>query len=146
MDDASFTVVVTGSADGFAQEIATGAHRLRADEPLAAGGTDTGPDPYALLLASLGACTSMTLALYARRKKWPLAAVTVRLRHRRIYSEDCEGCEQGAGRRIERIDRAIELDGPLDDVQRAKLLEIAEKCPVHRTLTSAVEIATELVS
>jgi putative redox protein len=144
MDDASFTVVVTGSAGGFAQDIATGAHRLRADEPLSAGGTDTGPDPYALLLASLGACTSMTIALYARRKKWPLAAVTVRLRHLRLYSQDCAGCEDSP-RRIERIERAIELDGALDDAQRAKLLEIAEKCPVHRTLTSATEIVTELV-
>jgi putative redox protein len=144
MDDASFTVVVTGNADGFAQEIAIGAHRLRADEPVAAGGTDTGPDPYALLLASLGACTSMTIALYARRKKWPLAAVTVRLRHRRVYSDDCAGCED-APRRIERIERAIELVGALDDAQRTKLLEIAEKCPVHRTLTSMPEIATELV-
>ncbi len=145
MNDDSFTVVVTGRSDGFDQEITTGAHRLRADEPLSSGGTDTGPDPYALLLASLGACTSMTISLYARRKQWPLAAVTVRLRHRRVYSEDCAGCEN-APRRIERIERAIELDGPLDDAQRAKLLEIAEKCPVHRTLTSTVEIASELVS
>ena len=144
MDDASFTVVVTGDAGGFAQEISTGAHRLRADEPVAAGGTDTGPDPYALLLASLGACTSMTLGLYARRKKWPLAAVTVGLRHQRVYSDDCAGCEDSP-RRIERIERAIELSGALDDAQRAKLLEIAEKCPVQRTLTSTFEIATELV-
>jgi len=140
-----FTVVVTGSADGFAQEIVAGAHRLHADEPVAAGGTDTGPDPYGLLLASLGSCTSMTIALYARRKQWPLERVTVRLRHRRVYSEDCAGCE-GSPRRIDRIDRAIELHGALDPEQRAKLLEIAEKCPVHRTLTGTIEIASELVS
>jgi len=140
-----FTVVVTGSADGFAQDIVAGAHRLRADEPVAAGGTDTGPDPYALLLASLGACTSMTIAIYARRKKWPLAQVTVRLRHRRVYSEDCAGCE-GSPRRIDRIERAIELQGTLDAEQRAKLLEIAEKCPIHRTLTGTIDIASELVS
>ncbi len=139
-----FTVVVTGTADGFAQEVVAGAHRLHADEPVAAGGTDTGPDPYALLLASLGACTSMTIALYARRKKWPLSLVTVRLRHRRVYSEDCAGCE-GSPRRIDRIERAIELQGTLDAEQRAKLLEIAEKCPVHRTLTGTIEIASELV-
>jgi putative redox protein len=140
-----FTVVVSGRADGFAQEISTGAHRLRADEPVAAGGTDTGPDPYALLLSALGACTSMTLAMYARRKNWPLEAVTVSLRHRRIYSEDCAGCEDSP-RRIERIDRDIALAGALDDEQRQKLLEIADKCPVHRTLTSTVEIETRLVS
>lgn len=145
MSDDAFTVVVTGSADGFAQEIATGAHRLRSDEPVAAGGTDTGPDPYALLLASLGACTSMTIAMVARRKKWPLVAVTVRLRHRRVHRDDCEGCEESP-RRIDRIERAIELDGVVDPEQRAKLLEIANKCPVHRTLTGTIEIATELVS
>lgn len=142
MTDA-FTVVVTGRADGFAQEIATGAHHLRSDEPRAAGGTDTGPDPYALLLAALGSCTSMTLAMYARRKKWPLEAVTVRLRHRRVYLEDCAGCEDQP-RRVDRIERELELTGPLDDQQRARLVAIAEKCPVHRTLTSTVEIATHL--
>lgn len=140
-----FTVVVTGRADGFTQEISTGTHRLRADEPIAAGGADTGPDPYALLLSALGACTSMTLAMYARRKNWPLEAVTVSLRHRRIYSEDCAGCEDSP-RRIERIDREIALAGAVDDEQRQRLLDIADKCPVHRTLTSTVEIETRLVS
>ena len=131
----AFTVEVTGRADGFAQEIATGAHRLRADEPTAAGGTDTGPDPYALLLAALGSCTSMTLGVYARRKKWPLEAVTVRLRHRRVYLEDCEGCEQSP-RRIEQIEREIALTGPLDDGQRAALLAVRERA---RELYEAVE-------
>ncbi len=140
-----FTVEVTGSAGGFAQEITAGPHRLRADEPAASGGTDTGPDPYALLLAALGSCTSMTLGVYARRKKWPLEAVTVRLRHSRVYLEDCEGCES-TPRRIERIDREILLAGPLDDQQRAGLLAIADKCPVHRTLTATVAIETRLVS
>ena len=144
MDD-DFTVEVTGRADGFAQEIAIGAHRLRADEPTAVGGTDTGPDPYALLLAALGSCTSMTLGMYARRKKWPLEAVTVRLRHRREYSKDCEGCEESP-RRIERIEREIVLTGPLDDAQRAHLLAIAERCPVHRTMVSHLAIETRLVS
>jgi uncharacterized OsmC-like protein len=140
-----FTVEVHGRADGFAQTITAGAHRLQADEPVAAGGTDTGPDPYALLLAALGSCTSMTIAMVARRKKWPLEAVTVRLRHGRDYREDCEGCEQ-APRRIERIEREILLTGPLDDAQRAALLAIAEKCPVHRTLTSNLVIESRLVS
>jgi uncharacterized OsmC-like protein len=141
----AFTVEVTGRADGFAQEIATGAHRLRSDEPTALGGTDRGPDPYGLLLSALGACTSMTLGMYARRKKWPLETVTVRLRHRREYLKDCEGCEDSP-RRIERIEREIVLTGPLDEAQRAGLLAIAEKCPVHRTLVSNVEIETRLVS
>jgi putative redox protein len=144
MEDA-FTVVVTGSGEGFAQEITSGSHRLRSDEPVASGGTDTGPDPYALLLAALGSCTSMTIALYARRKKWPLEGVTVRLRHSRVYSHDCDGCEDEP-RRIERIEREIDLAGSLDEAQRASLLAIAGKCPVHRTLTSAVEVATRLVS
>ena len=141
----SFSVVVTGTGEGFAQEITSGSHRLRSDEPADSGGTDTGPDPYALLLAALGSCTSMTIALYARRKKWPLEGVTVRLRHQRVHLHDCEGCEE-APRRIERIDREIELAGPLDEDQRSGLLAIAAKCPVHRTLTSTVEIDTRLVS
>lgn len=141
----TFTVEVHGRADGFAQTITTGPHRLHADEPVAAGGTDTGPDPYALLLAALGSCTSMTIAMVARRKRWPLEAVTVRLRHSRDYLRDCEGCEE-APRRIERIEREILLTGPLDDQQRAALLAIAEKCPVHKTLSSTVVIDSRLVS
>lgn len=140
-----FTVEVTGRADGFAQDITTGVHRLRGDEPAEAGGTDSGPDPYALLLAALGSCTSMTLGMYARRKRWPLESVTVRLRHRRVYLEDCQGCEERP-RRIERIERQIAMTGRLDDAQRAALLAIADKCPVHKTLVSTVEIETELVS
>jgi len=142
MPDA-FTVEVHGRADGFAQTITTGAHRLHSDEPVSAGGTDTGPDPYALLLSALGACTSMTIAMVARRRKWPLEAVTVRLRHSRVHDKDCEGCEE-APRRLERIDREVVLTGPLDDQQRASLLAIAEKCPVHRTLTANVVIETRL--
>ena len=143
--DNDFTVEVTGRADGFGQEIAIGAHRLRADEPTTAGGTDTGPDPYGLLLAALGSCTSMTLGVYARRKKWPLEAVTVRLRHSRDYQKDCEGCEQSP-RRIERIEREITLTGPLDDAQRAALIAIAEKCPIHRSMVANLAIETRLVS
>ena len=142
MSDA-FTVEVHGRADGFAQTITTGAHRLDADEAAASGGTDTGPDPYGLLLAALGSCTSMTIAMVARRRKWPLEAVTVRLRHGRVHLTDCEGCEE-APRRVERIEREVVLTGPLDDEQRTSLLAIADKCPVHRTLTSTVEIVTHL--
>jgi putative redox protein len=137
-------VVVRGSAVGFAQEIAVGPHRLVADEPTSAGGTDTGPNPYDLLLAALGACTSMTIALYARRKQWPLEAVTVMLRHSKIHAADCETCETREGK-LDRIERDVDLKGSLSDEQRARLLEIANKCPVHRTLTSEIDIRTRLV-
>jgi len=136
-------VVVRGSAAGFAQEIVVGAHRLAADEPTSVGGTDTGPNPYDLLLASLGSCTSMTVALYARRKGWPLEGVTVRLRHSRIHAADCADCETREGM-IDRIERDIELAGALTDEQRARLLEIADRCPVHRTLVSEIDIRTRL--
>jgi len=137
------TVIVTGDASGLAQDITVGRHRLSADEPLASGGTDTGPDPYDLLLCALGSCTSMTLALYARRKQWPLRAVTVRLRHSRIHAADCETCETREGQ-LDRIEREVELVGDLDEGQRARLLEIANRCPVHRTLKSEIDIQTRL--
>jgi putative redox protein len=139
------TVVVSGSAAGFAQEIRAGRHRLAGDEPISAGGTDTGPGPYDLLLAALGACTSMTVGLYARRKQWPLESVTVRLRHSKIHAADCESCETKEGR-LDRIQRDIELHGSLSDEQRARLIEIANKCPVHRTLTSEIDIRTQVVT
>ena len=137
-------VVVEGAASGFAQEIAAGAHRLRADEPASAGGTDTGPTPYDLLLAALGACTSMTVSLYARRKQWPLERVRVRLRHSKIHARDCAECETKVGM-LDRIEREIELVGALDDEQRGRLGQIADMCPVHRTLTSEVRIESRLV-
>jgi len=128
------------SSDGFLkQQIIAGRHHLIADEPSAVGGSDAGPDPYSFLLAALGACTAMTLQLYARRKQWPLEKVEVSLKHSRIHAADCEECKSKEGK-IERIDRFISLIGPLTDEQRARLLEIAEKCPVHKTLTSGVSI------
>jgi putative redox protein len=137
-------VVVTGSGAGFAQQITAGEHRLVADEPEASGGTDMGPGPYDLLLAALGACTSMTVAMYARRKQWPLETVRVQLRHSKVHAKDCVDCETQPAR-LDRIERDIELVGALDDEQRARLLEIADKCPVHRTLTSDIDIQTRLV-
>jgi putative redox protein len=125
----------------FQQEVRMGAHRLIADEPVAAGGLDSGPGPYDLLLAALGSCTAMTLRLYAEHKALPLEHVTVRLAHSKIHATDCENCETREGK-IDRIDRTITFAGPLDDSQRARLLEIADKCPVHRTLTSEIEIRT----
>ena len=137
-------VVVSGSASGFAQEIHAGRHRIVADEPVSAGGKDTGLSPYDLLLAALGACTSMTVGMYARRKTWPLEEVTVHLRHSKIHATDCAECETKEGM-LDRIERDIHFAGPLTEEQRSKLLEIANKCPVHRTLTSEIDIVTRAV-
>jgi len=139
---ADANVVVRETRRGrFEQEISIGRHRLLADEPVGVGGLDSGPGPYDLLLAGLGACTSMTLRLYAQHKSLPLDRVTVRLSHSRVHAADCATCETREGM-IDRIERAITLEGELDDAARARLLEIADKCPVHRTLTSEVEIRT----
>jgi uncharacterized OsmC-like protein len=137
------TVIVHGSAAGFAQAIAAGRHQLTCDEPTDVGGTDSGPTPYDLLLAALGSCTSMTVALYARRKGWPLEAVTVRLRHSKVHAADCEAAETTAGR-LDHVEREVELTGVLTDEQRARLLEIANKCPVHRTLMSEIIVESRL--
>ena len=132
-------IVVRGGADSFKQEITLGKHGLVADEPVSAGGSDAGPNPYDYLLASLGVCTSMTVGLYARRKKFPLENITVSLSHSRIYAIDCEECETKEGM-LDRIDVEVELTGPLSEAQHAKLMEIAAKCPVHQTLTSEINI------
>ena len=125
----------------FQQTISTGPHLLTADEPVAAGGEDTGPGPYDFLLASLGACTSMTMRMYADRKSLPLERVTVTLKHQKIYAQDCAECETKTGM-LDQIDRVITMEGELDPEQRQKLMEIADKCPVHRTLTSEIRILT----
>jgi putative redox protein len=127
----------------FAQLVCAGRHRLRADEPVAVGGDDSGPGPYELLLAALGACTSMTVRMYAEQKKWPLERVSVELRHGKVHATDCAECETREGK-IDRIERVLTLEGNLDEAQRARLLEIANKCPVHRTLHSEVWIPTSL--
>jgi len=130
---------VHGSARSFRQEVVAGKHSLVADEPLSAGGSDAGPDPYDYLLTALGACTSMTIGLYARRKQMPLEDITVSLLHSRIYAMDCEECETKEGM-LDRIDVEVGLTGPLSPEQHANLMEIAGKCPVHRTLTSEINI------
>jgi putative redox protein len=137
------TVIVTEAlVGGFTQQIAAGRHQLVADEPRPIG-DDMGPTPYDLLLAGLGACTSMTVRMYAARKRWPLERIRVTLRHSRIHARDCADCETSAAL-IDHIDCDVELTGDLDDTQRQRLLHIAERCPVHQTLTSEVHIATSL--
>jgi len=140
--DAPREVVVRETRNGkFQQMVSVGPHRLLADEPVAAGGDDTGLAPYDFLLAGLGACTSMTMRLYAERKALPLTRTTVTLRHHKIHAEDCAECETKAGM-LDQIERVITMEGALDAEQRKRLLEIADKCPVHRTLTSEVRILT----
>lgn len=137
-------VVVQESGRGWLeQDIQAGRHRLIADEPPAVGGGDAGPDPYAYVLAALGACTNMTLRLYAKHKKWPLERASVRLSHAKVHEKDCENCE-AAESRIDHIERRLTLEGPLSAAQRQRLLEIAERCPVHRTLHGEVQIETKL--
>ena len=138
-------VLVQGGAAGFANLVQAGPHLLRADEPASLGGSDSGPNPYDLLLAGLGACKSMTMRMYADRKEWPLTATRVRLRHSRIHAEDCEECETEKGR-IDRIAVEVGVDGDLDEEQRARLLEISERCPVHRTLKSEIDIRSRAES
>lgn len=135
------TVTVSGAGSGkYTQQIVAGNHRLIADEPTPVG-DDAGPTPYDLLLAGLGACKSLTVRMYADRKGWPLDDVRVTLRHNRIHAEDCAECETPKGW-VSRIDCSVELIGDLDADQRQRLLAIAERCPVHQTLTSEIVITT----
>lgn len=137
-------VVEERGSGKFTQDVIAGKHRLTADEPQEAGGNDEGPGPYDYLLAALGACTSMTIRMYAARKQWPLSRVRVLLSHAKIHAADCADCETKVGM-VDRIERAIVLEGPLSADQLAKLMEIADKCPVHRTLTSEISIVTRRV-
>ena len=143
-DRQTIHVVVRGSAKNFQQEVTAGRHHVVADEPVNAGGGDAGPDPYDYLLAALGVCTSMTIGLYARRNRWPLENITVSLSHSRIYAADCEECETKEGM-LDRIDVEVELTGALTPEQHAKLMQVAAKCPVHRTLTSEINIRLHTV-
>lgn len=134
--------VTVRSQGNLRQQIEGSGHRVVADEPRAAGGDGAGPDPYTLLLGALGACTSMTLQLYARRKGWPLQGVEVRLTHERTHADDCDRLTDDC--RLERITRRLSLLGPLDQEQRARLAEIAARCPVHQTLTGQIAIIDEV--
>ena len=131
-------VSVTGT-DGYTTQLRAGEHYLTADEPISVGGKELGPTPYGYLLAALGACTSMTVKMYADRKKWPLEEVRVHLSHSKVHAEDSLN-----NQKIDQIVRKLEIDGPLDDTQRQRLLEIADKCPVHKTLHSQIEVVTSL--
>lgn len=135
--------VIVRSLGGLRQQIDAGPHTFYADEPADVGGDDAGPDPYELLLSALGACTSMTLLIYARRKGLALEGVEVRLSHTREYNRDCEGCDEQPAQ-LDVIQRRITLHGTLDEAQRARLLEIARKCPVHRTLEGEIHVADAL--
>jgi uncharacterized OsmC-like protein len=136
-------VRVTSELQRYGQTISVGPHILHADEPNDVGGSDAGPNPYELLLSALGACTSITVRMYAERKQWPLREVQVDLSYSRVHAEDCAECETKNGM-IERISRRIAFTGDLSEEQKSRLLEIANKCPVHRTLVSKVEIETSL--
>ena len=138
-DPAPPDVVVRGDARSFRQGVIAGKHHLVADEPVAYGGRDEGPGPYEYLLAALGVCTSMTIGLYARRKQIPLENIAVSLRHSRIHAKDCEECETKEGM-LDRIAIDIELTGSLTSDQRSRLMAVAAKCPVHRTLKSEIDI------
>jgi putative redox protein len=136
-------LVASGPGVGFATRLRVGRHALNADEPASAGGSDTGPSPYGYLLAALGSCTNMTIRMYARKKNWPLAAVDVRLTHDRIHAEDCESCETEEGR-VDRIVKRVTVHGDaLTEEQRARLVEIGDRCPVNRTLQSEIAIESE---
>ena len=141
--DSTDSRMVVRTERGFRTDITVRGHELIADEPESVGGTGMGPDPYDYLLAALGSCTSMTIRMYADRKRWPLESVVVRLKHQKIHAEDCRECETKSGK-VDIIEREIELIGPLDKEQRERLLEIANRCPVHRTLHSEIVVRSIL--
>lgn len=131
--------IIARMGSGLRTEVTANGYALVADEPVAFGGTDTGPTPYDYLLAALGSCTAMTVRMYADHKGWPLESVLVRMKHGKIHAKDCEECETENGR-VDRIELELELEGPLEEQQRQRLVEVSEKCPVHRTLDSEVLI------
>jgi uncharacterized OsmC-like protein len=133
--------VIVSSSQNLQNEVRYDGHKFITDEPLSAGGDDAGPDPYTLILAALGSCISMTVKLYAKRKGWPLKRVVVRLRQQRIHAKDCEQCDQNTEGYVHRIERAVSFVGELTDEQRARLDEIAHKCPVHKTLSSPIVVS-----
>ncbi|MGH8397955.1 MAG: OsmC family protein, partial [Gammaproteobacteria bacterium] len=136
-------VVVRINRDHYQTDVYTGAHQLVADEPRDVGGTDAGPSPYDFLTSALGTCTAITLRMYADRKQWPVETINVRLKHNKIHARDCADCETKEGK-LDKFEREIELIGALSAEQKQRLLEIADRCPVHQTLHSEVVIETRL--
>lgn len=135
--------IESGKGGRLVTQIRAGSHEFVGDEPVTLGGTGRGPNPYDLLLASLGSCTSITMRLYAERKGWPLENVRVHLSHAKLYARDCEECARKEGK-VDRIERTIEIEGPLSEEQRARLIEIAKKCPICRTLSTEISVRTTL--
>lgn len=136
------SVIAHSDNRGFRTTLDAGGHALVADEPIAVGGTDQGPSPYGLLSASLAACTAMTLHAYARMKRLDIRDIRVTVRHEKVHEPDCENCERDAGAKVDRLERTIHIDGDLTDEVRARMMQIADRCPVHRTLAAGVDIVT----
>lgn len=143
-DTKANTVLVKVGSETLTADVQAGRHTWFVDEPASVGGQDRGPTPYDLLLAALGACTAITLRLYATRKKWPLEGIEVRLRHGRVHVQDCEHCEE-AGQLLEQVDKELRLMGPLSAEQRQRLETVSSKCPVQKTLETSLRIVTTLV-
>lgn len=137
-------VVVSEANHRFLRQVSTDDHSWLADEPKAMGGDNRGPDPYEHLLASLGACTSMTIRMYANHKKLNLDNVNVRLKHSRIHADDCEDCDSESDGKVDVIERWIDLEGDLSETERARLMQIADRCPVHKTLKGDIHIRTSV--
>ncbi|SES93786.1 OsmC family protein [Hymenobacter actinosclerus] len=139
-----YTVAVKVGPEALTADVRAGRHTWLVDEPTAVGGLDRGPTPYDLLLSALGACTAITLRLYASRKQWPLEGIEVRLRHGRVHEQDCEKCEE-PGHMLEQVDKELRLLGPLTPEQRKRLEIISSKCPVQKTLQASLRIVTTVV-
>ena len=137
--------ITARNLDNLQLEIQAGDHLFIADETKNDGGDDAGPSPYALLLSSLAACKIITVQLYARRKQWPVASITMRLSHKKVFARDCEDCESDPNTKVDIIESEISFEGDLNDEQKTRLAEIADRCPVHRSLTSETKIRTRLV-
>ena len=142
-EEKTFQVIVEGGLNGYLQQVRSGKHEFVVDEPVEQQGTDRGPSPYALLMASLGACTSITIAYHARREKIPIAGIVVKLSHKKVNRADCPECTSKEGR-VDVFQREIELRGALTDKQRQQVLAFAERCPVHRTLASGSVVRTSV--
>ena len=139
------STITADLTQGYVVEVSNGRHSWRADEPAGVGGTDTGPTPYELLLGALAACTCITLSMYCQRKQWPLDSVSTRYSFDRVHADDCERCEETATGWLDRVRSEIFVEGPFDEAQRARLAEIARRCPVHKTLDNGIHFDEDVV-